>query len=105
MPLESTVPREFLSNLDYAKDPLVARLLEMIVGLGGEVFILKAELERLKAGLAAKDLLSGADLDAAARGEAFKQWLTKEQQAFGIHLMDPIARGRSIAEPGRSEQG
>jgi hypothetical protein len=103
MSLKSTVPPEFLENLDYTKDPLVARLLEMVVGLGGEVFLLKAELERLKAGMAAKNLVSGSELDAAAQTEAFRQWLAKEQETFALHLLDPIARGRSIARPGQQQ--
>jgi len=45
---ETTVPAEFLRDLDGVADPLVSRLMTMVVGLGGEVIVLRAALQRLR---------------------------------------------------------
>jgi len=100
MTLKSTVPPEFLSDLHYMRDPMVSRLLEVIVGLGGEVFLLKAELERLKAALAAGGGITEAALDAAGQTTDFRDWMSREQQEFGRALLDPIARARDTKAPG-----
>jgi len=101
MALQSTVPPEFLADLSYTGDPLVARLLEMVVGLGGEVFLLKAEVERLRRALAERTPVDEAALDAAAAAADFKAWLASEQAAFARHLFDPVGRGREILRPGQ----
>ena len=101
MALQSTVPPEFLADLTYAKDPLVARLLEMVVALGGEVFLLRAEAERLRRALAERGTVDEAALDAVAADPDFRAWLAREQTEFTRHIFDPIGRGRGILEPGQ----
>lgn len=103
MSLRSTVPPEFLQDLSYCGDPMVARLLEMVVALGGEVFVLKAEAERLRRALAERTPVGAEAIDAASATEGFRAWLAQEQAAFARHLFDPIARGREILEPGKAE--
>lgn len=100
MPVETTVPPEFLSDLHYMRDPYTSRLLETIVALGGEVFLLKAEIERLKLALAGNNTLQPDALDAAAASPAFKSWLGKEQVSFSKSLLDPIGRAAGTKRPG-----
>lgn len=100
---KSTVPQEFLDNLGYMPDALTGRLLEMIVGLGGEVFILKAELQRLRIALASGGIAGAEALEKVGQSAEFKAWLATEQQEFGRHLLDPIRRGEDISKPGREE--
>ncbi len=103
MQWKSSVPQEFLANLGYMPDAMSGRLLEMIVGLGGEVFVLKAELRRMRMALEAIGQLGEQALENASASAEFKAWLQQEQQAFGLHLMDPIARGKEISKPGRED--
>ena len=100
MPVETTVPSEFLSDLHYMRDPYTSRLLETIVALGGEVFLLKAEIERLKLALAGKNVLQSSELESAAATLAFKTWLDKEQVSFSKSLLDPISRAAQTKRPG-----
>lgn len=67
-----------------------ARLLGVIVALAGEVFVLKAELARMKTALAERDALDQAALDRAAQSPALAQWLAGEQAAFGRSLLRPF---------------
>lgn len=103
MSLRSTVPPGFLEDLSYVGDPVVARLLEMVVALGGELFVLKAEAERLRRALDAHGGVDAGALDAISSSPGFQAWLAKEQAAFARHLFDPIARGRGIREPGEPD--
>lgn len=100
MPVETTVPSEFLSDLHYMRDPYTSRLLETIVALGGEVFLLKAEIERLRLALASSNVLQPAALEAAAATPAFKSWLSKEQVSFASALLNPIGRAADTKRPG-----
>jgi hypothetical protein len=95
---KTTVPPEYLNNLNYFRGD-VSHLLEMIVALGGEVFVLKAEVERLRRELAAGDIVSDAQLEQRGRSDDFKKWIAEEQKHFAETLLDPIARARDIVDP------
>lgn len=97
---ETTVPPEFLRDLDGVRDPLVSQLLAMLVSLGGEVFVLKAELQRLRLALAEAGGVGEDALERIRRSPEFVDWLAREERAFTQALMDPIARARAIARPG-----
>ena len=97
---ETTVPPAFLRDLDGVRDPLVSQLLSMLVSLGGEVFVLKAELQRLRLALAAAGGVGEDALEAVRRSPDFVAWLSREEREFARTLMDPIARAREIARPG-----
>jgi hypothetical protein len=97
---ETTVPPAFLRDLDGVRDPLVSQLLSMLVSLGGEVFVLKAELQRLRLALAAAGGVGEDALEAVRRSPDFVAWLSREEREFTRALMDPIARAREIARPG-----
>lgn len=101
---ETSVPPAFLRDLDGVRDPLVSRLLAMLVSLGGEVFVLKAELQRLRMALAERGGVDDAMLERIRRSPEFTDWLAREERDFGRALIDPLARARNIARPG-SEEG
>lgn len=72
-----------------ARDPESARLMGMIVALAGEVFVLKAQLERLSRALEAAGMVDAKRLAAAAAEEGMKKWLAAEEAAFSRSLTAP----------------
>lgn len=101
---ETSVPPAFLRDLDGVRDPLVAQLLSMLVSLGGEVFVLKAELQRLRLALAEAGVAGEDALERIRHSPDFVAWLSREEREFTGALMDPIARARTIARPGAEAQ-
>lgn len=67
------------------------RLLGMITALGAEVFVLKAEVQRLKGALHASGTLTDAQLEKAAASPELQQWMSEEEKVFGATLMRPFA--------------
>ena len=88
---ESTVPVPFRSDLSYLQPQDIGRLMASLVALGGEVFMLKAEVRRLRAALDARGAVSQADIEAAGASAAFNAWIDAEQKFFAQTLLDPIA--------------
>jgi len=74
------------------------RLLAMIVALGGELFVLKAELERLKMALNKHKFVSGQDLDLVAESSEFAFWLSNEEKEFGSHLMNSYTQADQVGQ-------
>jgi len=72
-----------------ARDPEAARLLGMIVALAGEVFVLKAQVERLTRALQAAGSVDAKRLAAAAADEGMVNWLAAEEAAFSRGLTAP----------------
>jgi hypothetical protein len=72
-----------------ARDPESARLMGMIVALAGEVFVLKAQLERLSRALEAAGTVDAQRLAAAAAQESMAKWLEAEEAAFSRSLTAP----------------
>ena len=72
-----------------ARDPESARLMGMIVALAGEVFVLKAQLERLTRALEAGGAVDAKRLAAAAAQEGMTKWLESEEAAFSRSLTAP----------------
>ena len=72
-----------------ARDPESARLMGMIVALAGEVFVLKAQLERLTSALEADGAVDAKRLAAAAAAEGMTKWLEAEEAAFSRSLTAP----------------
>lgn len=66
------------------------RFLGMIAALGSEVFLLKAEVQRLKHALRCGGTLTDAQLDRAASSAELERWMSEEQKAFGAALMRPF---------------
>jgi len=72
-----------------ARDPEAARLMGMIVALAGEVFVLKAQVERLTRALEAGGAVDAKRLAAAASQEGMTKWLEAEEAAFSRSLTAP----------------
>jgi hypothetical protein len=67
------------------RNPDAARLMGMIVALAGEVFVLKAQVERLTRALG----VDAERLAAAAAQEGMTKWLETEEAAFARGLTAP----------------
>jgi len=72
-----------------ARDPESARLMGMIVALAGEVFVLKAQVERLTRALQAGGAVDAKSLAEAAAQEGMAKWLENEEAAFARSLTAP----------------
>lgn len=72
-----------------ARDPESARLMGMIVALAGEVFVLKAQVERLTRALQAGGAVDAKRLATAAADEGMTKWLAEEEAAFSRSLTSP----------------
>ena len=72
-----------------ARDPEAARLMGMIVALAGEVFVLKAQVERLTRALQSAGATDASRLAAAAAEAGMATWLTAEEAAFARALTAP----------------
>lgn len=71
------------------RDPESARLMGMVMALAGEVFVLKAQVERLTRALEAGGAVDAKRLAAAAAGEGMTKWLEAEEAAFSRGLTAP----------------
>lgn len=71
------------------RDPEAARLMGMIVALAGEVFVLKAQVERLTRALEKGGAIDAQRLAAAAADEGMAKWLSEEEEAFSRSLTAP----------------
>ncbi len=72
-----------------ARDPEAARLMGMTMALAGEVFVLKAQVERLSRALEAGGTVDAKRLAAAAADEGMAKWLAAEESAFTRSLTAP----------------
>jgi hypothetical protein len=71
------------------RDPEAARLMGMVMALAGEVFVLKAQVERLTRALEAGGAVDAQKLAAAAAQEGMTKWLAAEEAAFSRNLTAP----------------
>ncbi len=71
------------------RDPEAARLLGMLMALAGEVFVLKAQVERLTRALESGGAVDAQKLAAAAAAEGMTKWLEAEEAAFSRSLTAP----------------
>jgi len=71
-----------LAKLDAPGDADTGRLLGMVVALAGELFVVKAQLERLTRALDASGVLDTARLAAAGESEGMQAWLATEELAL-----------------------
>lgn len=77
-------------ELTFFEQPDTARLLGVIAALGGEVFVLKAQVERLTRALNAAGLVDDAALNATAASPQMQRWMSEEENKFGQALMRPF---------------
>ena len=90
MNTESTIPPEFAVDFNYLQAKDMSHLMASLVALGAEVFLLKAEVQRLTLALDARGVVDQAALDKAAASQAFSAWASHEQSAFTRNLLSPL---------------
>lgn len=89
-----------LAKQDPFKDASTSRLLGTIVALGGEVFVLKAQVERLTRALQAAGVLDEASLAQVGEDKQMAAWIANEERQFGEALLRPFLepdRVRNVA--------
>lgn len=70
-----------------------ARLMGVILALAGEVYVLKAEVQRLRVALELRELIDDKALDEAARSPEMERWQAREEREFAPALL------RAFTEP------
>lgn len=78
-----------LVTLNGFADPNVVRMLGVVTALAGEVYVLKAEVQRLTAALGEQKLVDPEMLDAAGQSEPMQAWLAQEQETFTAEVLRP----------------
>lgn len=68
-----------------------ARLLGMIFALSAEVFVLKAQVQEMKAALRTAGTLDDAALTAAGQSREVAQWMADEGRKFSAAVLRPFA--------------
>lgn len=79
-----------LPKHQYFEDPAITCLMGMMTALAGEVFVLKAQNERLQRALKKKKVVSDKSLDALNQDKELQAWMLKEREEFAKHLLGPI---------------
>jgi hypothetical protein len=69
------------------------RLMGVVMALAGEVFVLRAQVERLTRALHAVDAVGAKDLAAAGASEDMQKWLAADEAAFARTLTEPFLQG------------
>ncbi len=82
--ISSAQGREFFNHPD------TARLMGMIVALGGEVFVLKAQVERLTQALMKSGAVAENALAEAGQSKDMAVWIAREEKTFGEALLRPF---------------
>jgi hypothetical protein len=88
------VPPLLQADLSYLQPQDISRLMACLVALGGEVFLLKAEVQQLRLALQARGALAPAELEEIGATDAFKAWLETENKAFARTLLEPFGSPR-----------
>ena len=89
----TTLQPAFQGDLSYLQPQDVGRLMACLVALGGEVFLLKAEVQQLRLALQARGGLAPDEVEAAGGTEAFKAWLEAENKEFARVILEPFGAG------------
>lgn len=87
---QTTVPPPFDSNLSYLQPQDISRVIASLVALGGEVILLKAEVQRLRLALQQNGNATAVELASAGASDEFRAWFAAENAAFTRTLLDPL---------------
>ena len=82
-----------LGKLGALEEADTTRLMGMVMALAGEVFVLRAQQERLTRALQARDVVGAQDLAAAGSSEDMQKWLAAEEAAFARAVSAPFLQG------------
>ncbi len=78
-----------LIDLDFFHDATTQRLLGVITALGGEVYLLKAMVNRLTVALEQQGVVSDNVLSLAAASDAHLAWQAEEEKIFAAEILRP----------------
>lgn len=90
MTQDMTTATPDLGSLQFFAHQDTAKLLGVIAALGGEVFVLKAQIERLTRALNAAGVIDKALLEKTAASTDLQRWMSDEEKAFGRAIMRPF---------------
>ena len=80
---EKAIPKAGnLIDLDFFQDATTQRLLGVITALGGEVYLLKAMVNRLTVALEQQGVLNDDALSLAANSDAHQSWQVEEEKTY-----------------------
>ncbi|MEI7740333.1 MAG: hypothetical protein WCJ99_16520 [Betaproteobacteria bacterium] len=71
------------------QDPDLARLMGVIMALAGEVFVLKAQVQRLSMALRDQGIANDQVLEKVTLGQSWADWLSNEETQFSNALLKP----------------
>lgn len=74
----------------YFLDPAVGRLMGTVMALAGELFVAKAEVERLRRALIDRGVLEDDALNQVNESAGMQDYLVDERNEYAHHLFDPI---------------
>jgi hypothetical protein len=84
----------------FFSDPAVDTLLEIVIGLGSEVFILKSQLALVQRLLETKGVLTREEWEQHQADAEMKAWFAQERDRFAARLLEPLTAGeRSYVSP------
>ena len=87
---EKAIPKAGnLIDLDFFQDATTQRLLGVITALGGEVYLLKAMVNRLTVALEQQGVLNADVLSLAANSDAHQAWQAEEEKTFAAEFLRP----------------
>ena len=87
---EKAIPKAGdLIDLDFFQDATTQRLLGVITALGGEVYLLKAMVNRLTVALEQQGVLNADVLSLAANSDAHQAWQAEEEKTFAAEILRP----------------
>ena len=78
-----------LIDLDFFHDATTQRLLGVLTALGGEVYLLKALVNRLTVALEQQGVVSDNVLSLAAASDAHLAWQAEEEKVFAAEILRP----------------
>jgi hypothetical protein len=85
-------------SLNGFTDPKDARMFGVVMALAGEVYVLKAEVQRLTDALGQGGLVDNETLESAGQSEAMAAWLTAEQKNFTTAILQPWLEPDEVAD-------
>ena len=78
-----------LIDLDFFQDSTTQRLLGVITALGGEVYVLKAMVNRLTVALEQQGVVTDDILAQAAASDSHRSWQAEEEKTFAAEMLRP----------------
>jgi hypothetical protein len=85
-------------SLNGFSDPKDARMLGVVMALASEVYVLKAEVQRLTEALGQGGLIDNEALEAAGQSEVMAAWLAAEQKNFSAAILQPWLESDEVSD-------